>query len=157
MFSTDRFLLRLLTFSALIVLSIAICAYHGISGKKRITRLTDEMMENGHLTGRFWRVVKCKEGEITISKYGYSVNLACKNQLDCHPGDNVSFVARKGGGNSILWIPERMKFHGTSSLKFWISGIAVLISFLMCCRHLSVQRGSVGLTFRKRESSCPMD
>lgn len=157
MFSTDRVFLRLLTFSVLIVLIIAICAYHGISGKKRIIRLTDEMMENGHLTGRFWRVVKCKEGEITISKYGYSVNLACKNQIDCRPGDNVSFVAKKGGGNSILWVPERMKFHGTSSFKFWISGIGVLFVLVMCYRHFGLVRQSLSLTFKEKLNSCQTD
>jgi hypothetical protein len=157
LFSTDRVIIRLFIFGVCLALIILICAYHGISGKKRIIRISDEMLEKGQLTGRFWRIVKCKESEITVSKFSYSVRLACNDTKGCRPGDNVSFIAQKVSRQSTLWVPERFKVHGTSSFKFCISGIALLLVFLMCYRHLSVERGCFDLIFRKRESSCPMD
>ena len=159
MFNRDRILLRILFFIFSLAVCVALCAYHGTSGKKRIINLINEMTLNGTLTDSYWEVKETRDGVITISKYGYSINLVCDKQRGYRPGDMVSFIAQKEQGNndSTLWLPERIHLHGTSFFKFCISSLAIIIVLVMCCCHFGLAKKTWGLILKEDSNSCRTD
>ncbi len=152
MFHSNRISLRLLFIVLSLAICFAVCVYHGKSGKKRITHLTNEMIQGGKLTGRFWRVQTCRQNIVTLSKYGYKISLVTINFKNFHPGDRVSFIARKEkkGSDDVLWFPEKIHVHGTSVYKFWISGLAVVFVLLMCRMYLGYANNSWSLIFKEK-------
>lgn len=149
MISSNRIALRVLFIISSLAVCVAICAYHGISGRERIIHLTEQMIQDGKLTARFWKVQACRQNLVTLSKYGYRINLDGSRVQNLNPGDKVSFIARKSENEDFFWFPEKVHVHGTSTLKFWISGIAVLFVLLKFRLHFEFKRDSWSLIFRR--------
>jgi hypothetical protein len=152
MFHSNRISIRLLFIVLSLAVCLAACVYHGISGKKRITHLANEMIQGGKFTGRFWRVQTSGQDLVALSKYGYRINLLTNNFKNFRPGDSVSFIAHKEkpGSDDNRWFPEKIHVHGTSAFKFWISGLAVVFALLMGCIHLGYAKHYLSLTFKEK-------
>jgi hypothetical protein len=109
------------------------------------------MVATGEVTGKFWRVCKAKTGQITISKYQRNIRLVSGFHKDAHIGDKISFIARikKGNGRStFLWCPTKIRIHGTSFFKYWVSLISVLVVSFMGLKYFKFDKRSFSLTFK---------
>lgn len=160
MFSEDRFISRFIIFISAVGLVVAICLFHGFFDKERTTRFIDEMIKNRQLIGKFWRIVECRENHFVVSKFNRTIILTHSARENCRAGDNISFIAQKEemeNGTIDSWCPIKVHFHGTSSFKFWISAVAVLLVMLKCFKDLGFDRHSFSLTFKDERSSCLMD
>ena len=159
MFSSDKIIPRLAVFSILVVIIGAMCWYYGRSFNEKAVSINADMIQKGRLSGRFWRVLECDNQWITLTKYGFRINLTGVDAQECRPGDYISFIARKGAAekNMSLWHPEIIHFHGTSKFRFLISYIAIIMVFWMCCRHLGVRKNCWSLVFRRQKKPCLTD
>lgn len=158
-FQDKRIIQRSITFATAVLFVIILCTLHGIKAKERTIRLIDQMIENGNLTGKFWRVIQSQNGQITITKYQRIITLACALPRDARIGDKISFIAdleNANGQSAPLWHPTKIHFHGTSSFKYGISVLSMLLVFMMALKYFRFDRKSFSLTFRKRAGRCLM-
>lgn len=120
----------------------------------------DEMAEQGHFVGRFWRAVGPGGHKIILTKFNRILVLYTLAPEHLRPGDYVSFIARKmkrGNPQQEIWEAVDIRFHGTSARRFLISGVAVLIVLFMLLRHLRIDKRSQSLAFREEKKPCQMD
>lgn len=90
---------RAIVFSFFISIIISLCTYHGILGRVKAIDLIDQMIGNGNLTGKFWRVIKVKDDLITITKYQRTITIENRSLKNIQIGDKISFVARVRSAN----------------------------------------------------------
>ena len=159
MFVSNRILPRFLFFILFLAGTVVFCLYHGFSAKERTILLIDEMIQDGKLIGNYWHAAECRDGVVMLTKYGYSVNIASRDLQGCCPGEGVSFIARKVKKNKgfFMWILEKVHLHGTSTFKFWISGLGILFVLVMCFRHFGLAKGTWSLTLKEDSDSCQTD
>lgn len=151
---------RLIIFLICVGLVFAFCAFHGYYDGLRTGRIMDEMAEQGHFIGRFWRTVGRGEHKIVLAKFNRILVLSISAPEDLRPGDHVSFIARKTGrGNphQEVWEAVENHVHGTSAARFLISAVAVFIVSFTLLRHLRADTKSRSLAFREEEKPCQMD
>ena len=137
-FLSNEITRRAIIFSFSIAIIISLCAYHGILGRVKTIDLIDQMIVNGNLTGKFWRVIKAQDDQITITKYQRTITLSVHPQKRIRAGDKVSFVAKLGNAQDHLgasWYAIILRIHGTSSFKFILSFVSVMIVIVMFLRH----------------------
>lgn len=94
------------------------------------------------------------DDRINITKYNYTITLACSVSKDIQIGDRISFIANKEKNNSPsdqVWYPVRIYFHISSAFKYWVSLVSVLIVSLMGFRYFGFDRGSVSLILKREE------
>ena len=138
-------------FITLMTLAISLCALHGILAKEKTNQTIDQMIHSGHLTGKFWRIVRSDHKGMIIEKYNLIVAINCSPPEDFRIGDRVSFIATLNNGTSNLentWQPKIIHFHGNSTFKFYLSFLAVLIVLIICIRHFKFNRSSFSLTIK---------
>ena len=132
-----------------LTMALILCVLHGIKAKQRTIRRIDRMINEGQMTGKFWRVVRYQEGQMTLTKYERVIELACSLPEDIRVGDKVSFMAslEKGKPSSVsLWRPIDIRFHGTSGFRYWLSLFAVFVVLIMTVNHFRFDRESMSLT-----------
>ncbi len=126
---------------------------HGISGGVKATEILNEMLATGNLTGKFWRIIEVKPGQIIVTKYQKNVTLIYSLPQRVKKGDNVSFIAKSnnltGPNSDILWDPIKIWIHGRSSFKFGLSFISLLMVLVMCLRFIQFDKKTISLTFKK--------
>lgn len=150
-FSEKDFVKRSIFFGVSVTLIAALCLFHGIAGRAKTISVIDQMLANGELMGKFWRVIKIQTGQITISKYQRNIRLVSAFPKDAHIGDKISFIAKiekRKGRSAFLWRPTKIRFHGTSSFRYWVSLISVLVVLVMGLKYLRFDRRSFSLTFK---------
>jgi hypothetical protein len=143
---------RSLIFIGSLIIIVAFSVFHGISGGAESTKILDQMLATGKLTGKFWRIIEVKPGRITVTKYRKIVTLIYKSTQQVRKGDNISFIAKSNGhtdpNGDLLWNPAKMRIHGKSSFKFYLSFISVLIVLIICLRSIQFDKRTISLTFR---------
>lgn len=142
---------RTIIFVILSIIVAALCASHGILAGKRNIRLIDQMVANGHLVGKFWRIIHIERDRITVTKYQRIITLAWPSPKNMGIGNRLSFIATPEGrthGDEKLWCPDRIHFHGSSVLKYYLSIIAVVVVAIMGTRQFKFSLSSFSLTPR---------
>lgn len=146
---------RAIIFSFSISVIISLCTYHGISGRVKAIDLIDQMIEDGNLTGKFWGVIKVQHDQITITKYQRTITIENRPFKNIQIGDKISFVAKVRSANSHIdpfWYPIKIRLHGTSSFKYGLSILSVLLVLSLCLRHFGFDRKSFCIAFKEREA-----
>ena len=152
LFSSRKLAQRSLIFSISLVIIITLCIFHRISGQVKTLDLIEQMLRTGNLTGKFWGVIKIQAEQITITKYQRTITLAYYSSKDVQIGDKISFVAKAENANSrpiSMWRPTKIHFHGTSSFKYGISVLSVLIVLYMSLRYFRFDRKSFSIIFKE--------
>lgn len=147
---------RTIIFLTLSTMVVAICASHGIRAGERTTRCIDQMVAEGHLIGKFWRIIGIEHDRIMVTKYQRIIALAWSSGKDIGIGDRLSFIATpegKGHGDDKLWHPDKIHFHGNSILKYYFSILAVVVAAIMGMRHFKFSLSSFSLALRKGRES----
>lgn len=133
-------------------MALILCVLHAIKAKERTICTINRMIDEGQVTGKFWRVVRYQEGQVTLGKYQMVIELASSLPEDIRVGDKVSFMAslEKGNPPSVsLWRPIEIRFHRTSGFRYWLSLLAVSIVLIMGVNHFRFDRESMSLTPKK--------
>jgi len=133
-------------------MALTLCILHAIKAKQRTIGTINRMIDEGQVTGKFWRVVRYQEGQVTLGKYQIVIELASSLPEDIRVGDKVSFMAslEKGNPPSVsLWRPIEIRFHGTNGFRYWLSLLAVSIVLIMGVNHFRFDRESMSLTPKK--------
>jgi hypothetical protein len=131
---------------------MVLCILHGLSAKTKAIQLIDQMIANGDLTGKFWRVIEVQGDQITITKYQRTITLAIRLPRVIRIGDKISFVSKLAstkGRPERSWLPLRIRLHGTSSFKFILSMFSVLIVITMALRYFRFDKESLSITFEE--------
>jgi hypothetical protein len=137
-----------------LTMALILCILHGIKAKQRTIRRINGMIYEGQVTGKFWRVARYQEGQVTLTKYERVIELACSLPEDIRVGDKVSFIAslQKGKPSSVsLWRPIEIRFHGTSGFRYWLSLLAVFVVLIMTVNRFRFDGASMSLTPKKGE------
>ena len=137
-----------------LTMALILCVLHGIKAKQRTILSINRMIGEGQVTGKFWRVVRYQEGQVTVTKYERVIELASSLPEDIRVGDKVSFMAslEKGNPPSVsLWRPIEIRFHGASGFRYWLSLLAVFVVLIMSFNHFRFDRKSMSLTPKKGE------
>lgn len=117
-------------------------------------RVMDQMMQDGNLVGKFWRITGIHRDQITVTKYQRFITLVCSWPAGLKIGDRVSFIATtkpKRNGSVPLWQASEIHFHGDSRLKFYLSVLAVLIVLLLGRRHFEINWSSLNIGLKQGE------
>lgn len=142
---------RVIIIVILSIMVVALCASHGIRAGERNTQRIDQMVAEGHLVGKFWRIIHIEHDRIMVTKYQRSIVLAWSPAKNIGIGDRLSFIATPEGtthGNEKLWHPDKIRFHGNSVLKYYFSILAVVIAVIMGIRQFKLSLSSFSLTLR---------
>ncbi len=151
MFTTDRILVRIILLFISVIVSFCLCNYYGRVEKKRVIVRMEEMLQEGILTGTFWKIINNENSTILVTKYGYKLILQGEFKNGWNPGDKISFMAQKRGFDKAfsLWYPEKIHFHGNSLIKYFVSGLGILFVAFMSYKYIYFETKTISLKLRE--------
>ena len=138
---------------ALVVLS---CLLHGELGRLRVQRILNAMINQGTMTGMFWRVSKVEEHTVVVKGYQKEIRIRWPEKHDVKSGDRLSFVVQRNAGET-EWVPEKIRVHGKAGLKYVLSGFAVIGVIISCGLHLGGEKLNVALKLDRGRRPCRTD